>query len=489
MKKLLKILLYYALFPFIANLAGLALDFCGLASVGLIAMPLLVCAIYILARNKLDTDLAMKTNGWAAIILLVCFTVMMLIVSGNVDSRLMIRFCWLIVPFAPIILGHMLMRQNLLLFATAILTYAAAFAVLAFYEKIRIRKILIPLAAAVVCVGLSTYLYLNRPSVKYGGHGFDYMNGYSSTDFTDYTVYAGHSRLAELDHEPSFTIDNEAEMPVLDGAEACYPLYAAFAKAVYKDIDKIETAALDADERYHNGRIVTFTNTIYGFDRLVLNGADAEKYGSGVDMFFGARPSADQLNMAKEFNVDLEITPIGREAFVFFVEKDNPVDGLTADQLRAVYHGDVTDWSELGGRKQEILAFQRPQNSGSQTMMEYFMGDTSLKEPQTYEMTDAMAGIIRKVAQYANERGALGYSFRYFLEELNQEKGVKMLSVDGVYPSLENIENGTYPLVVDVCLITRKDDPNPNVQKMIDFILSEDGQAIVRKTGYAGAAK
>ena len=117
------------------------------------------------------------------------------------------------------------------------------------------------------------------------------------------------------------------------------------------------------------------------------------------------------------------------------------------------------------------------------------MGDTSLKEPQTYEMTDAMAGVIRKVAQYANERGALGYSFRYFLEELNQEKGVKMLSVDGVYPSLENIENGTYPLVVDVCLITRKDDPNPNVQKMIDFILSEDGQTIVRKTGYAGAAK
>ena len=80
----------------------------------------------------------------------------------------------------------------------------------------------------------------------------------------------------------------------------------------------------------------------------------------------------------------------------------------------------------------------------------------------------------------------MGYSFRYFLEGLNQEKGVKILSIDGVAPTVENIENGSYPLTVGLCLITRKDDPNPNVQKMIDYILSDDGQSIVRKTGYAG---
>jgi phosphate transport system substrate-binding protein len=61
-----------------------------------------------------------------------------------------------------------------------------------------------------------------------------------------------------------------------------------------------------------------------------------------------------------------------------------------------------------------------------------------------------------------------------------------MLSVDGVYPSLENIENGSYPFVTNVCLITRKYDPNPYVRKMTDFILSEDGQTIIRETGYAG---
>ena len=151
-----------------------------------------------------------------------------------------------------------------------------------------------------------------------------------------------------------------------------------------------------------------------------------------------------------------------------------------------VHHGDITNWKEVGGKNQTIRAFQRPKNSGSQTMMEYFMGDISMKEPETYEIVDAMTGVIEEVAQYANEAGAIGYSFRYFLEGLNQEKNVKILSVDGVYPTMENIESGAYPQTGSVCLITRKNETNPYVQKMKEFILSEDGQYIIRQTGYAG---
>lgn len=81
------------------------------------------------------------------------------------------------------------------------------------------------------------------------------------------------------------------------------------------------------------------------------------------------------------------------------------MDGLTQDQLRAIYHGDVTDWSQVGGRAGEIAAFQRPAGSGSQTMMEYFMGEVSLKEPKTYETVGSMEGVIRHVAQYASQRG------------------------------------------------------------------------------------
>lgn len=86
-------------------------------------------------------------------------------------------------------------------------------------------------------------------------------------------------------------------------------------------------------------------------------------------------------------------------------------------------------------------------------------------------------------------KGQLDIRSAISLEELNQEKGVKMLSIDGVYPTIANIENGAYPLTTDVCLITRKNETNPNVQKMIDIILSDDGQEIIRRTGYAGLGK
>lgn len=82
--------------------------------------------------------------------------------------------------------------------------------------------------------------YFNSANYKYQGHGFDYMNGYSSVDLSDYAPYSDSGKLVTLDHEAEFIIKNEADMPVLDGAEACYPVYSAIAKAVYKDIDKFQ---------------------------------------------------------------------------------------------------------------------------------------------------------------------------------------------------------------------------------------------------------
>ena len=99
--------------------------------------------------------------------------------------------------------------------------------------------ILVLLCAAVLGTGLWFAVSKNYKD-RHSGHGFKYMNGFSSTDFTGYHVYDGE-KLASLDHEPSLVIENEEEMPVLDGAEACYPLYCAAARAVYKDIAQIET--------------------------------------------------------------------------------------------------------------------------------------------------------------------------------------------------------------------------------------------------------
>ncbi len=117
-------------------------------------------------------------------------------------------------------------------------------------------------------------------------------------------------------------------------------------------------------------------------------------------------------------------------------------------------------------------------------MMRYFMGDTPLKEADTMERISAMGGVIRQVKQYHNEKGAIGYTFHYFLTALNQEKGVKILAIDGVYPTVETIKDGSYPLLVDLVCAKLQDNEKENVERLIDFMLSDDGQYIIEKTGY-----
>ena len=111
------------------------------------------------------------------------------------------------------------------------------------------------------------------------------------------------------------------------------------------------------------------------------------------------------------------------------------------------------------------------------------MGDVSLKEPLQYEYVSAMTGIITDTAQYNGEKDAIGYTFRYFLEGLHQEEDVKILSVDGVEPTTENIKNQTYPYIYLFILCNRY-TYRENVKKLKDYLLSSQGQYIIEKTGY-----
>lgn len=478
---ILLVLLYYIGIPLAASVIGTIL---GAVILSFITIPCAIVILYKKMPEKIrDWDLIRRVNGIVLLLLFLNLTILVVLSSGEFDSELIWRYLFVAAPLFPIWIVQFLTRTTVLCFIISVLTYGAAYftAEEASKKKTSFKIWILAALYIVACVAIMAHqYYYNRPSVKYAGHGFNYMNGFSSTDFTDYMVNSKNSKLVTLDHKASLWIEDEKDMPVMDGAEACYPLYAALAKACYKDIDRIESETLDTTQKRVNGKIVSFTNTVVGFSRLLVPDAYDK-----VDLFFGARPSKSQLQDAENAGVELEITPIGKEAFVFFVEEDNTVNDLTSDQIRAIYHGDITNWKEVGGKNQEIVAFQRPNNSGSQTMIQYFMKDVPLKEPKTYEVHNAMMGVVQVVAEYANEDGAMGYSFRYFLEGLAQEKGVKMLSVDGVYPSLENVENGSYPLTVDLVLVTRKNDPNPYVEKMKEFILSEDGQYIVRQTGYA----
>ncbi|MGN1119247.1 MAG: PstS family phosphate ABC transporter substrate-binding protein, partial [Oscillospiraceae bacterium] len=275
------------------------------------------------------------------------------------------------------------------------------------------------------------------------------------------------------------------KMPRLDGAEAAYPIYAAFAAACYDNIGEIQTAEKgrlsDADKHFatyrRGGTPVCFTNTIEAFKGLVSG---------DVDIFFGARPSAEQQKLAEDAGKTLVLTPIGKEAFVFMVSDSNPVDGLSSEQIRAIYSGEYTNWISVGGLPAPILAFQRPENSGSQTMMKYFMGDTPLKEPVKGEYYSMMEGVIRATASYQNKLSSIGYSFRYYTMGMSDEggEGIKLLALDGIYPDAEHISSGEYPMTTALYAITLAENDNEYIAPMLEWMTGEQGQEIVEKTGY-----
>lgn len=263
---------------------------------------------------------------------------------------------------------------------------------------------------------------------------------------------------------PAPTLTITENHPKLDGATATFPIYAAASQAIYKDFP---------------------TNSVHGWITSSTTPTAYERLISGyVDVAFVAQPSAEQRALAESRGVALHFTPIAKEAFVFFVHADNPVSGLTSEQIRAIYAKRIVNWNEVGGLDEKIIPFQRPPGSGSQTALELkVMQGEKPAPPLREEIAEGMGGVIQRVAAYQNSRQAIGYSFRVYATTMNRDKDVKFLAIDGVEPTRENIRSGSYPYTADVFAATAG-TTNLHVPAFIDWFLTDQGQQLVEDTGY-----
>ncbi len=279
----------------------------------------------------------------------------------------------------------------------------------------------------------------------------------------DYDPWRAGTKIVIVDAAQEFKISKD--LPKIDGAYALYPVYSGVVRALYdfKEYDNSRWKYLDT-----NGSDITFKNLLD--DR--------------ADLIFSAPPSKKQIADADAKGLRYEITPFAKEAFVFFVNSKNPVDNLTIDQIRGIYSGKITNWSQIDTRlKGKIKPFQRNQGSGSQTMLEKIMGNIPIMPPLKEDRLGGMGGIINDVAGYRNYQEAIGFTFRYFSTEMFKNGEIKLLSIDGVVPTVENIRNGTYPFISDCCIITVR-PRRENVRKIVDFMFTPAGKELIEKTGY-----
>ncbi|MBT2290791.1 substrate-binding domain-containing protein [Paenibacillus albidus] len=279
-----------------------------------------------------------------------------------------------------------------------------------------------------------------------------------------YAPFRNETKAVSLAEPSSYRIEHAP--PRLDGATALYPLYSAFVQAVYPE------GEYDPYD-FTNG-LVLCTSTPVAYKNLIAG---------DTDIIFAAAPSLAQQKEAQRNGVELKLTPIGREAFVFFVNTRNPVTGLKAQQIKDIYSGKLKHWSEVGGSNDPIRAFQRSEGSGSQTMLVKFMGDTPLMTPPQEDVADIMSGIIQQTADYRNYKNALGYSFLFYASEMNKNGEISLLDIDGIKPDKESIRSGKYPFATEFYAVTAGSD-NPNIQPFLDWIVSPQGQELVEKTGF-----
>ena len=177
---------------------------------------------------------------------------------------------------------------------------------------------------------------------------------------------------------------------------------------------------------------------------------------------------------------------VAKDAIAVIVNKENPIDKLTMEQISGIYRGDYSNWSELGGNNSPIVRLSRETNSGTHV---YFLeqvvrlgskDDKSLFTPETL-LLPSSEGIISEVRDNPN---AIGYDgLGYITDEVITLAIAPQAGEDAILPSIETVNNKQYPISRDLYIYTRG-KPNATIQTYLDWIVSADAQAIVQSLGF-----
>ena len=253
------------------------------------------------------------------------------------------------------------------------------------------------------------------------------------------------------------------EFPSIDGSTATIPLSeAVYCLATGEDAEAAKKA-------------IHHTKTTNSYSRL---------YSGEADLLIVYEPADSIIKRMQE--EPLLIKPIGLDALVFMANAKNPVESLSGQQLVDIYSGGISNWIEVGGKDQELLAFQRPKGSGSQTLMQKLvMGDAAMAEGDNVYRYGTMAEILEGMLNYTGDDNTLGYSVYYYASQMYHLPDLKFMGVDGVIPSAQTIYDGSYPYTNAFYAVIRPDEPaDSNAHRIFDWLTGKEGQSMVLNLGY-----
>ena len=164
---------------------------------------------------------------------------------------------------------------------------------------------------------------------------------------------------------------------------------------------------------------------------------------------------------------------VAKDALSIYVNQYNPVKDFSMEELKKIFECGITDWSKLGGKRQKIIPVIRNSNSGTHFFFkEHVLNGDEYCDDSVIDATTAE--IIDYVEKNEN---AIGYGGMGYKGKTVHAK------IDGIEPSEKNAQNDTYPLTRYLHFFTTQ-VPKGTVKKFIDWVLSPEGQKVIKQSGY-----
>ena len=166
-------------------------------------------------------------------------------------------------------------------------------------------------------------------------------------------------------------------------------------------------------------------------------------------------------------------TTVAYDGIALLVNPDNPVKNISLEDVKKIYTGEVTNWKELGGDDTPIVVVSREEGSGTRDAFQEIVGYESEELLKDATISDGSGAVKTTVA---GNKNAIGFaSFEYI------DNTVSALNINDVEPTADNVKSGDYKLSRPFILVTKEDSLTENGQKLIDFVLSAEGQQIVEE--------
>ena len=265
------------------------------------------------------------------------------------------------------------------------------------------------------------------------------------------------SAASEMPAQPILSVD---EFPITDGSTACIPLIAQI---------MADTTGLDLETARS---AVTTNTTAQAWRNLGLYG---NNYGDSVKLIIAYEAPESVKEELKTDGDPLEQKAIGRDALVFIVNEDNPVQSLTLQQLKDIYAGTITNWKDVGGKDAPIVVVSRDSSSGTFETWEELVMKKARVTPRALLQT-SNGTVVQTVAKNVNAIGYIGLGY--------VDGQTKSLTIAGTKATAQNAKTKTWPLSRELYFFTNG-TPSGAAKSFTDFVLDPaKGQKLVKETGF-----